>query len=125
MKISNKDLASLKKLAQKLPVTYDLADQVVIKSIQNAQALMAKNSFGILPEPSDPKIVSEIVSVALKDQRLWPVNHLRRTKKAFIEGVVAGVDKYIKWVGENNRTLNEFVSRKMVIDTAKEISILS
>lgn len=125
MKISNKDLASLKKLAQKLPVTYDLADQVVIKSIQNAQALMAKNSFGILPEPSDPKIVSEIVSVALKDQRLWPVNHLRRMKKAFIEGGVAGVDKYIKWVGENNRTLNEFVSRKMVIDTAKEISILS
>lgn len=122
--ITKKDLASLKVLAKKLPVTYDLADQTVVKTIQNEMTQRVKNSFEVLPSHSNPTIVSEVIRVELTDQRLWPVNHLRRMKKAFLEGGVSGVDKYIKWVGENNRILNEYVARKMVIDSATNISIL-
>jgi hypothetical protein len=111
----------LKELASKMPKSYSEAYYLKAKIHYDNRGNEFKNSFDLIPQCS-PQIVSDRKEIYYeKDQKLFPINHFRRLKKAYQFDGYEGVKKYMAWVDSNNKYLNEKYKLKLVFHVAKTV----
>lgn len=111
MKITPIINSVLKNLANRLPQTYREGKAYSFECIKNLREREIRNNvfgqgFSIETENSDEKHL-------MSHTKLYPINHLKKLKRAYIDSGFPGVEKYILWVNENNRMLNEKYSMAM------------
>jgi hypothetical protein len=118
--MSREELILLKKLAKALPVTMSVYPSFRLEEIENIDERLQKNSFSLLNSCNPTIIRGGATLVKINSDRLFPVNHLRRLKKAYTKHGVRGVELYKKLVQENNKSINESCSHNLVLKLALE-----
>jgi len=103
----------IRKIAKKLPLSYIEGQKYSKKEIIDLRERESKNNmFGQTVEQS---ISKESEFIIVKGERLFPVNHERRLKRAYEREGVQGIKDYYKWVDSNNKRLNAKYEQKIVM----------
>lgn len=114
----------LKQIAKKLPATWTTYDSFGLQILPNRKINHFRASFDIVPD-INPTILNDGLNIAkVPKQRMFPVKHIRRLRKAYINNGNAGVREYVKWVGENNTMLNEADKTEMIMKLNTQINAL-
>lgn len=112
----------LKQIAKKLPATWTTYDSFGLEILPNRKINHFRASFDIVPN-SDIKIMNDGLNIAkVPKQRMFPVKHIRRLRKAYKEKGSPGVKEYVKWVGENNTMLNEADKTELLMKLNTQIN---
>lgn len=118
--MNKKTLIKIRELSAKIPVTYVKGMKEQLQVIQDLRGKELKNSQFFEVGQIHVETAPEIIKV--KNETLYKVNHYRRMKKAYQLGGVPAMQKYIRWVGENNRKLNTEYETKLVTDLVSFIN---
>jgi len=120
--MNKQTLKRLKSFAEMLPPSwyegkyYDKRDVKDLrgKEIKNTQVFTGTNEFdGIMLESSAEQI-------KVKGNTLYPINHKRRIKEAYIKSGRQGVIDYFKWVDTNNAAFNMKYDMKLISNILTE-----
>lgn len=126
MSIPKKIDKILKQIDHRLPETFTLYDGNGFQEIENRDLTEARLYGTLLVGYQDPKILTDRRKVVkVKKVRSWPVNHLRRLRKAWIENKEEGVIKYIEWVNAQNKFVSnvseQIIAMRLVNESIKTI----
>ena len=103
----------LKEVVKRLPVTGTLYDSFGLEILPNRKINHFRASFEIVPGSVNPTILNDSINVIkIPKQRMFPVKHIRRLRKAYQERGIPGVEDYVKWV---------YAQNKMIIDSAEQM----
>ncbi len=103
----------LKELSKRLPVTGTLYDSFGLEILPNRKINHFRASFDIVPSAVNPTILNDSINVIkIPKQRMFPVKHIRRLRKAYTDKGIPGVEDYVKWV---------YAQNKMIIDSAEQM----
>lgn len=95
---------ALKAIADNLPKTVYIAKKIVSQEIQDLREREIKNSM--FPEVGQSVFSSENTQIFRKTENYFYANHKRRLREAYNKEGKSGVLKYISWVNENNKAVN-------------------
>ncbi len=115
----------LQQIAAKLPATFTIYDSFGIRELPNRQLAHERAKFSVLSQESIPVTITDNRQfIKVPKQRLWPVNHVRRLRKAYADNKEVGVKKYIDWVREQNKLITNTAEQMAAMKVVNDILLL-
>ena len=115
----------LKEIAESLPASFTIYESFGFKELPNRQEMRVRTNFDIVPEYLQPKIANDRKKYIKVDKdRLWPVNHFRRIKKAYAENGEQGLRDYIDWVRKNNKLITDSAETKIAMELIENFNVI-
>jgi hypothetical protein len=119
--MNKQTLKRLKSFADMLPPSWYEGKYYQSRDMKDLRAKEIKNTAVSLENlSSDLMISGSDKPITIKGNTLYPVNHKRRIKEAYIKSGAQGVIDYFKWVDTNNAAINMKYDMKLISNILTE-----
>ena len=119
--MNKQTLKRLKSFASMLPPSYYEGKFYKNSELKDLRAKEIKNSVVSVDSLSSDVLLSgHDKPVTIKGSTLYPINHARRIKEAYINKGAQGVLDYFKWVDVNNARINMKYDMKLISNILTE-----
>jgi hypothetical protein len=119
--MNKQTIKRLKSFASILPPSYYEGNDYHKKDLLDLREKEIKNSvMSVDTVDQSLNISGETKPVQVKRPTLFPINHERRIKAAYIRGGDQAVIDYFEWVDNNNKRLNMKYNMKLITNVLTE-----